>query len=108
MTCVNCQNKIEKALNNADGIIRANVSYSYGTADVIYDETKISRKEIIDVIEGLDYEVTQKTMPAGSDISNMICMLVIIVALYVICQSLGILNLLVPSRLADTGMGYPL
>ena len=106
MTCVNCQNKIEKALNHTDGVIRADVSYNNGTADVIYDGTKISRREIIDVIEKLDYEVMQKLKPGGPDITNLICMLVIIVALYVMLQSLGILNLLVPSRIADTGMGY--
>ena len=106
MTCVNCQNKIEKALNLADGVIRADVSYNNGTADVVYDETVISRGGIIDIIEALDYEVIRTAKPAGPDITNMICMLVIIVALYVMLQSLGVLNLLVPSRLADTGMGY--
>lgn len=34
------------------------------------------------------------------------CFLAIIIALYVLLQRLGILNLLVPSQLADSGMGY--
>ena len=42
----------------------------------------------------------------GPNITNIVCMLVIIVSLYVMLQSMGILNLLVPSRLADTKMGY--
>ena len=37
MSCVNCQNKIEKKLRSAKGIIRAKVSYSKGTAEILYD-----------------------------------------------------------------------
>lgn len=92
MTCVNCQNKMEKALNHTDGVIRANVSYNNGTADVVYDESLISRREITDVIEGLDYQVFQRSKPVGPDMANTIYMLIIIVALYIMLQSLGILN----------------
>lgn len=42
MTCVNCQNKIEKELNHSRGIIKVNVSYTNGTAEIVYDESKIS------------------------------------------------------------------
>ena len=44
MTCVNCRNKIEKTLNHTAGVISANVSYHNATADIVYDEKKISRK----------------------------------------------------------------
>ena len=106
MTCVNCQNKIQKALAHTDGIISANVSYESGTADVVYNESRISQQEIAAVVEELDYEVMQGSEFAGYGIINVISMLVIIVALYIMLQSLGILNRLVPSQLADTGMGY--
>lgn len=106
MTCVNCQNKIEKKLNQTEGIISASVSYNEATADIVYDEGKISPKEIASAIEGLGYEVIRKEKTAGPNIVNTACMLSIIVSLYVILQSMGILNLLAPSRLADTKMGY--
>lgn len=106
MTCVNCQNKIERKLNGTDGIVSASVSYNKGTADIVYDNRKISPQEIYAVIKNLDYEVLQDREKQKTDIMNIICMLIIIVALYVVLQSLGIFNLLVPSRLADTGMGY--
>lgn len=106
MTCANCQDKIQKALNHTAGVIRANVRYNDATADIVYDEDKISLKEIIAVIERLDYEVILQNKAIGPNITNIISMLVIIVSLYVILQSIGILNLLVPSRLADTKMGY--
>ena len=106
MTCVNCQSKIEKTLNHTDGMIRVNVNYNNGTADLVYDGEKISLTEIIAAIEQLGYEVVLRGKAAGPDITNIVCMLVIIVSLYVMLQSLGILNLLVPGQLADTGTGY--
>lgn len=105
-TCVNCQNKIEKTLNHTVGIISASVSYNNATADIVYNEKTISLKEIITAIERLGYEVIRRKKATGPNIANTVCMLVIIVSLYVMLQSMGILNLLVPSQLADTKMGY--
>ena len=106
MTCVNCSNKIEKKLNRTKGVIRAHVSYNDATADIVYDEERISPKEMVAAIESLGYEVILTKKNAGSDFMNTVCMLVLIVWLYVLLQRNGILNLLAPSRLADTGMGY--
>ncbi len=106
MTCVNCQNKIEKKLNHTEGIISASVSYNNAMADIVYDSSKITIKEIIDSIECFGYKVILKKKAGGPDITKIICTLVIIVSLYVMLQSMGILNLLVPSQLADTKMGY--
>lgn len=106
MTCVNCQNKIEKTLNHTEGVISACVSYNNAAADIVYDDERICLKEIKAAIEGLDYKVIPRKKAAGPDIKNIVCILVIIVSLYVMLQSMGILNLLAPSRLADTKMGY--
>lgn len=104
MTCVNCQNKIETGLKRTHGIISARVSYSSGTADIVYDSSELTLKDVITVIENLDYEVLPER--ERQDITKVVCLLVIIVALYIMLQSTGILNLLVPSQLADTKMGY--
>ncbi len=106
MTCVNCQNKIEKTLNRKEGVISASVSYNNATADIVYDEERIAMKEIIAVIESLGYEVILRKKAAGPNITNIVCILVIIVSLYLMLQSMGILNLLAPSQIADTKMGY--
>ena len=106
MTCVGCQRKIENALNSTDGVSRASVSFSEGTADVLYDEQRASKEDIISVIEKLDYEVLSPNKSASFDLVNSVSILVIIVALYYMLQSLGILNRLVPKSLADAGMGY--
>ena len=46
MTCVSCQNRIERKLRNTAGIESAAVSYSKGTAEVAFDTDLISLREI--------------------------------------------------------------
>ena len=106
MTCINCQNKIENGLKHTEGVTSATVSFSQGTADIEYDEKLISKDDIIKVIEDMDYKVLSPDKSTSFDLVNSVSILVIIVALYYILQSLGILNRLVPASLADTGMGY--
>lgn len=106
MTCINCQHKIEKSLNKKDGVIHASVSFSKGTADIEYDENMVSVKSIIKTIEDLDYEVFASDRKSAFDVADAVSISVLIVALYVILQSLGILNYLAPVSLAETGMGY--
>lgn len=65
MTCVNCQNKIEKGLLRAKGVLRAGVSYNKAAADVVYDEKKTSLQEITGVIERLGYRVIPDGKAAG-------------------------------------------
>lgn len=106
MTCVSCQNRIEKKLRNTSGIRSAKVSYSAGTADITYDTGKISLKDISAIIEKLDYKVLTGNEKQAPSVNRVIGVLIIIVALYVLLQQFGILNLLVPSQLAETNMGY--
>lgn len=106
MTCVNCQNRIEKKLSETEGIKSAKVSYNKGTADISYDTDEISLKSVIKIVEGLGYQVTLKQQESAADLDRIIPLLVLIVSLFVLLQQLGILNLLVPSQLADSKMGY--
>lgn len=106
MTCINCENKISKTLSATKGITDVTVSYAAGTASFTYDADCISLNEIISIIEGLDYEVLTDRKEKHTNISRTVCFLIIIIALYILLQKFNILNLLVPSRLADTGMGY--
>lgn len=106
MSCINCQNKIERKLKNTAGIQQASVSYSTGFADITYDSDLITLKDIKAIIEKLDYQVLPNAETSKPDMGRIISLLVIIVSLYVLLQRFGILNLLVPSQLADTNMGY--
>ncbi|MDF2889629.1 MAG: Heavy metal transport/detoxification protein [Lacrimispora sp.] len=88
MTCISCQNKIEKKLRNTAGIEKAEVSYNAGTALVTFDTDIISYQSITGIIE------------------NLGGILMIIASLYLFLEQSGLLNVLVPSQLADKTMGY--
>ncbi|GHU71122.1 hypothetical protein FACS1894184_17510 [Clostridia bacterium] len=104
MTCPQCQNRITRALCAAKGVSRATVSYSAGTADITYDKSIIDTAGIVDIIEKLDYKVLTDSKSSGT--ARAAGMLIIIAALYMLLQHFGILNRLVPSQLAEGGMGY--
>lgn len=106
MTCVSCQTKIEKKLRNTAGVIKAEVSYSSGTAVIAYDTDIISLRDISNVIQGLDYEVLAANERRTTGATRTIGLLIIIAALYVLLEQFGILNLLAPGMLAETNMGY--
>lgn len=106
MSCVNCQNKIEKELNDTKGVLQIKVSYGAGVADIVYDGDTITQDKIFDVIEKTGYEVLDENSGQNQDIVRNAALLIIIAALYIILQQSGILNLLVPGKLADTKMGY--
>lgn len=106
MTCVSCQNKIERKLRNTAGVKSAKVSYSAGTAEISYDTDLITLKDICSVIEKLDYHVLKSNKRQNLKTSRIVGILIIIVSLYIILQQFGILNLLVPSQLAETNMSY--
>lgn len=106
MTCVSCQNKIEGKLRNTAGVKTATVSYSAGTADVTYDTDIISLKNIIEAIEKLDYKVLTENGHPASNLGRTAGFLLLIASFYWLLEQFGLLNLLVPSQLADTRMGY--
>lgn len=106
MTCTNCQNKIEKKLRRTAGVKQVKVSYNSGTAHITYDTDIISLKDIKAIIENLDYKVLIGNEQQEPSTSRVIGILIIIVSLYILLQQFGILNLLVPSQLAETYMSY--
>lgn len=106
MTCVNCQDKIKNALEHTEGVISADVSYNHGHAEIVYDIEKTSVSDIISVIEKLDYNVRRNWKTQATVLMHTAGILAVIAVLYVALQSTGLLNLLAPGQLADTGMGY--
>ena len=106
MTCVSCQNKIEKKLQNTAGIQSVEVSYNAGTANVTYDTDIISYNSIVSIIENLDYKVLVDPNKKGMDATRITGILLIIAALYMVIEQTGLLNLLSPGQLADQTMSY--
>lgn len=106
MTCINCQNRIEQALYNRAGILTVHVSYSKGQAEVEFDDEILTLEQIIDIIQSLDYTVVRRRKIDYKKIFSSIGTFAIIICLYYLLQRFGVLNLLVPSMLADSKMSY--
>lgn len=106
MTCINCQNKIENKLRNTAGIKSVNVSYSKGTAEIVYDIDIISLKNIQAVIKKLGYSIINKNQKQHASVGYVAGILLVIIFIYFLFSHFGILNMLVPSQLADSKMGY--
>ncbi len=106
MTCVNCQNKIEEALRNTVGVSKACVSYGKGKAEIEYNPKLLTRKRIESIIRELDYSVEKSGNKDSFKSVKTIGTLAVIAFLYWLLQHFGILNLLVPTKLADSKMSY--
>lgn len=105
MTCAGCQNTIEHALRQKSGIMKAQVSYRSGRADIEYDADMITPDEIINTIEALGYQI----LPEGgqnTDYRRTLGILLIIASLFIILEHTGVINLLAPTRLAEEGMNF--
>lgn len=108
MTCVHCQERIKNALEEADGIEAAAVSYRTGIAKIEYDPERIGREEIDRIIRSLDYQVLPDRQESGSGLKLLYPFLVflIIVAVFLPLQLFGVLNYLAPAEVADSSMGF--
>lgn len=106
MTCINCQNKIEQELKNTAGISKVPVSYSKGQAEIEFNPEIVTLNRIAAIIEKLDYTVIDKKQADSLKWVRRIGTLAVIILLYYLLQHFGILNLLVPSMLADSQMSY--
>ena len=56
MHCTGCSTRLEKVLNNVDGVEDAKVSLEEKKADIKYDETQVSEKEIIEAVEDAGFK----------------------------------------------------
>ena len=56
MHCTGCSTRLEKVLNNVDGVESAKVSLEEKKADIKYDETQVSEKELIEVVEDAGFK----------------------------------------------------
>ncbi|MCL2120636.1 MAG: sulfite exporter TauE/SafE family protein [Clostridiales bacterium] len=106
MTCINCETKIERRLRKTVGVEKANASYNEGIAVVTYHSDIVSLEKITALIEKLDYQVLSEDFREKPNMHRMISVLAVIVAIYVILEHFKLLNLLVPSQLANEAMGY--
>ncbi|MDR1688654.1 MAG: sulfite exporter TauE/SafE family protein [Clostridiales bacterium] len=109
MTCINCQNKIEKKLLETPGIRSAAINFSSGLANIMYNEEVISFDEIAKTIEKLGYTAYSPIKGAQGSSSvyyRLVVLAALIVTLFFLLDYFGFLNMLTPGALAASGMGY--
>ena len=107
MTCVNCENRIERKLQRTNGVRKAKVRYASGTAEITYDENITSIEKIIAVIERLGYKAAEETEKTKRvDASKALGVFVVLFALYMILRRFGALDIFNAFPEAKEGMGY--
>jgi len=109
--CRSCKVLIETEIDVLEGVKDINVDYKTGECEIEFDDEKISKKEIFEVIKGLDYEaqegVTDKKRSKKQDFKRLIIagiLLIIFVLGYFLIKHFGLLELL--SRLNEQRIGY--
>ncbi len=122
MSCVNCENIIERALSSRAGIEEVRASYGEGQVTVTFDGNIISIGEVEEILEAEGYHVTAKenfqpsktkekkdysgSKAEGRDFTNVIGVIIILFALYMVANHLGLLNIFNAFPTAEEGMGY--
>ena len=56
MHCTGCSTRLEKVLNNVDGVEDAKVSLEEKKAEIKYDETQVSEKELIEAVKDAGFK----------------------------------------------------
>ncbi|GMR04930.1 MAG: heavy metal translocating P-type ATPase [Thermodesulfobacteriota bacterium] len=59
MSCASCVDKIEKALNGLDGVVRATVNFATEKATVDYLPATVSVAEMVKAVKGAGYDVIE-------------------------------------------------
>ena len=105
MFCTGCETRIKNALLSLDGIFDVTASYANGEVKVIYDKSLILPKNIEDKITNLDYEIVKDNEKKENNLTT-ICILVILVALYIIFNHLGLLKIFNIFPTIESTMNY--
>ena len=106
MSCAHCESTIQKGLRDLPGVQKATASFGKGTAVVTFDADVASRETMEATVVRLGYSVVGEQQNTGANNLRAAGLLLVIVALFVTLQATGALNYLVPSQLAQAGMGY--
>lgn len=56
MTCSSCSNTIECYLENIEGISKSSINYLFGSAEVWFDPTMITKEKIAESIGDIGFE----------------------------------------------------
>ncbi len=94
MTCVNCENRIQKKLSSLEGVASVQVSYKNANARVAYDKNLIGIQDITNEVAKIGYEAevfTQNLNQSGKNVYGdivTVC-IVLIVGYLLIDKTIG-------------------
>ncbi len=57
MSCIACENRIERALSRLDGVARARANRLKGEVQIVYDPARTTNEQVCGAIETAGYEV---------------------------------------------------
>ncbi len=106
MFCNTCENRIQNCLLNIDGIKNVKASYTKEEVSIEYDESKVSIDLIKEKIDDLGYELILNKENMQNNNIQIISILVIILAIYLILNHLGWLNIFNIFPSIETTMSY--
>jgi sulfite exporter TauE/SafE/copper chaperone CopZ len=104
MTCVNCENKIEKQLAKTVGVMSVKASFTDAIVEVIYDSEKINLGDIRKIIEEQGYTPADKEQKVEK--GSLFETVVILIGAYFVLNQLGFFRLFYLFPTAKEGMGY--
>lgn len=95
MFCTGCENRIQNRLKTIDGIKSVKADWNKEEIKLEYDENETNLQEIKENIEDLGYELMENKNSDNEEHNNIqiISILAIILATYIILNHLGLLNI---------------
>jgi sulfite exporter TauE/SafE/copper chaperone CopZ len=105
MTCINCQTRVQKALEKVEGVDAVRVSYADTVAHITYDNTKVGRKKLGRALQDAGYRMLDKPEKTIEG-RQFAALVVIVVAAFLILNALGLNTLTGSFPLAEQGMGF--
>lgn len=106
MTCMACQNRIEKALGNTRGINSVSVSYSGGYADISYDDETITPKKIGGILRSAGYTVITRRETRVNTRQTIVILFLVVIAFFILSHfNIGALSGSFPVAKEGTAYG---
>ena len=103
MSCAMCAKKVQEALEAVPGVCHARVRLDTETAEV-QCAPETAQRALLQAVRRAGYGIqTERRLPGGM---RAALDLLLIAGLYGLLEATGLLNRLVPSALAQAGMGY--
>lgn len=104
MTCSGCESSIENRLKKILSINSVKADYNTGTVTVEYNDTQISRDEIVAILDKMGYSADENKL--YSNVKEVLVSIFILFGIYQLLRVSGLINVFNNFPIAKAGMGY--